>query len=400
MESDTLQITTRNLARFIIMRQHLSGHSERKKTDVSSRILKVLDHIRYLQLDPVRAVEKSHFLTLWSRIGDYRQEALADLIYTKHLLTESYAHMAAISLAEDMHLLSIGMLERRERLFMKHPDISVHFDKVKNFLEANGPMYSSQFPEFDVGSALSGWGHERKINLLLDLMHWTGDIVICNRSVSGQKLWSLPPVMFENTISSGQSDRNAAEKEVFMKSLYSLGIASSDQILRYYTPFRIAHPGKVVEELINEQKVITVEITGMKGVRKKSWYVLKKDINAIEKIENVWKPRSVLLSPFDNLIIDRKRTMEIFDFDGRLEMYINKSKRKYGFYAMPFLHGDRIVGRIDPKFDRKAGILKVNAIHDEGKYFSTSRTLRALLDSIDSLGNFVQATKIELPNLV
>lgn len=400
MASDTLQITKRNLGRFVIMRQQLSGSSERKGADDSSRILKVLDHIRYLQLDPVSTVEKSHFLTLWSRIGYYEKETLADLIYTRHILIESYAHMAAISLAEDMPLLNIGMLERRERLFMKHPEISDHFHKVKNFLKENGPMYSNQFSEFDVGSVLSGWGHERKINLLLDLMHRTGDIVIYNRSVSGQKLWALPDVMFEHSPSPVQKDRSVAEKEVFIKSLHSLGIASSEQILRYYAPFRIAHPGKVVEDLLNEEKIIPVEITGMKGVGKKSWYVMKEDINFIDKIENVWKPGSVLLSPFDNLIMDRKRAMEIFNFDGRLEMYINKSKRKYGFYTMPFLQGDRIMGRIDPRFDRKTGILRINAIHDEGKYFSKPRTRRALMDSIESLGNFIHATKTELPSLV
>ena len=106
----------------------------------------------------------------------------------------------------------------------------------------------------------------------------------------------------------------------------------------------------------------------------------------------------LMISPFDNLIIDRKRTLEIFSFDSRMEIYVPKDKRKFGFYSMPFLYGDKLVGRIDPQLDRKGKKLKINSIHDEKNYFENPIIKRKLHESINSLARFTGATSIEIPD--
>jgi uncharacterized protein YcaQ len=102
----------------------------------------------------------------------------------------------------------------------------------------------------------------------------------------------------------------------------------------------------------------------------------------------------LLLSPFDNLICDRKRTEQLFDFSFRLEIYTPKAKRQYGFYVLPILHGDRLIGRVDPAMDRARGRLTVNAIYAEPGAPATRKTGQAVANAIQELGAFLGATEI------
>jgi uncharacterized protein YcaQ len=107
-----------------------------------------------------------------------------------------------------------------------------------------------------------------------------------------------------------------------------------------------------------------------------------------------WQPRTTLLSPFDNLICDRKRTEDLFNFHFRLEVYVPKAKRQYGYYVLPILHGDRFIGRLDPKLDRKTGRLTINAVYAEPDTPMTKETAQAINQAVEELGNFVGAEEI------
>jgi uncharacterized protein YcaQ len=110
-----------------------------------------------------------------------------------------------------------------------------------------------------------------------------------------------------------------------------------------------------------------------------------------------WQPQTVLLSPFDNLIADRDRAEQLFDFFYRIEIYTSPAKRQYGYYVMPVLHGDRLIGRIDPRMDRKSGQLTVNAIHLEPGVRLDDGIRTAISGAIESLGGFLGASSIDYP---
>jgi uncharacterized protein YcaQ len=115
----------------------------------------------------------------------------------------------------------------------------------------------------------------------------------------------------------------------------------------------------------------------------------------IEHLDEHWDPRTVLLSPFDNLICDRARTEQIFDFSYRIEIYVPKNKRRFGYFAMPVLHGDRFIGRVDPLMNRKTATLRINAIHLEPSVRIDGQTARTLNETVVELGEFLGARDIE-----
>ncbi len=113
---------------------------------------------------------------------------------------------------------------------------------------------------------------------------------------------------------------------------------------------------RALARLVREGVAVPVTI---EGVTKGEWYA------HADLFDRPWKPRSVALSPFDDLVSDRDHTEALFDFHFRLEIYVPKAKRRWGYFVLPLLHGDRLVGRVDPRFDRSTGVLHLAAVHAE-----------------------------------
>jgi uncharacterized protein len=125
------------------------------------------------------------------------------------------------------------------------------------------------------------------------------------------------------------------------------------------------------------------------------WYVHADDLPLLERLEaGDWRPRTTLLSPFDNLIIDRERTQRLFGFHYRMEIYVPKAARRYGYYVLPVLHGDRLVGRVDPVMDRARGRLVVNAVHAEPD--APAAAGAAVAGALEELAAFLGAGGVEL----
>ena len=127
------------------------------------------------------------------------------------------------------------------------------------------------------------------------------------------------------------------------------------------------------------------------------WYVHRETLPLLESIRaGRWEPRTVFLSPFDNLICDRERTEQFFDFHYRIEIYVPKAKRQYGYYVLPLLHGDRFIGRMDSRFDRKEGIYRIHALHSEQDAPIDARSGSAVAESLLELAQFIGASRVEL----
>jgi hypothetical protein len=207
-------------------------------------------------------------------------------------------------------------------------------------LGASGPLSSRELPDTcTVPWRSSGWTNNRNVTQLLEFMVLRGEVAIAGRR-GGDRLWDLADRVYPDdpVVPGAQARRIRNERR-----LRSLGIA------RAKGPECPVEPSDVGD--VGEPAVVD----GVKG----TWRVDP------ELLGQPFAGRAALLSPFDRLVHDRKRTVELFEFDYQLEMYKPAVKRRWGYFALPILYGDRLVGKLDATADRAAGVLRVDAIHQD-----------------------------------
>ena len=148
----------------------------------------------------------------------------------------------------------------------------------------------------------------------------------------------------------------------------------------------------MLNQLVAEGQIERVQVIDDGAVWHGDWYIHADDVPLLNRLARDWQPRTTLLSPFDNLICDRARTELLFDFDYRMEIYVPAAKRKYGYYVLPILYGDRLIGRIDPTMDRENARLTINAVYAERD--APQAAARAIADAVEDLGAFLGAKEI------
>jgi uncharacterized protein YcaQ len=308
----------------------------------------VLDTVRrigFLQIDPIATVATPQQLVLWSRLGPYDVAELDRLLWQERKLFEWGAFIRPI---EDYPLILARMRrkrtgkyawERRGTEFLrKNPAFRRY---VLRELERRGPLLSRELVDTSVRTWKShGWYGNRNVGVMLELLEGRGQVAIVGRR-GGHRLWDLAERWYPEV---DPPPLDEAEQLLAEKRFRALGV-------RFEAGEWHAHP---------------------------------------ETTDGPVPRRITFLSPFDRLVHDRDRAEALFGFNYRLEMYVPKAKRQYGYYVLPILRGDRLVGRIDPILDRKTGVLRVNSVHWEPnvKPVSLDRPLR-------SLARFIAAGSIE-----
>jgi uncharacterized protein YcaQ len=257
-----------------------------------------------------------------------------------------------------------------------------HFTKpVLARLAANGSVRAADFEEH-AEQYESGWGKRSPIADTLALLWFQGKIVPAGRA-AGARRWAMADAWFRAPLPAIPS-RPAALREAAVRSLRALGIATQQQVKKHFIRNRYQGLASLWQRLEAEGAIVPVEL-GLKG----DWYMHADDVNLLDRIESGdLEPRTTLVSPFDNLICDRSRTLALWGFDFKLEIYVPKSKR-WGYFVMPLLHGDRIIARFDLAADRKEGILNVIGERWEPGWEGTRRPVRATKRALDELALFL-----------
>jgi uncharacterized protein YcaQ len=325
-----MRIVSQEEARRIAIRAQLLDGS-------ATNVLDTVRQLGYLQIDPISTVATPQQLVLWSRLGPYDTTELDRLLWRDKTLFEWNAYIWP---TEDLPLLQARMRRRRskytwERRGNEFLRTNQRFKRyVLGELEQNGPMLSRELEDHsrDRPSESHPWWGSRNVAIMLELLHGRGVVAVAGRR-NGQRLWDLAERWYPKTETVPLRD---AERLLAEKRFRAIGVRLTPKGWE-------AHP---------------------------------------DAVDGPVPDRVTLLSPFDRLIHDRDRAEALFDFRYRLEMYVPKAKREYGYYVLPLLVGEQLVGRAEPRFDRKTRTLELL-----GAWGDTSR----LDDALASLGTFLGA---------
>ncbi len=367
-------------------------------------IIDVIRNIGCLQIDPTSVVAPSQLLVLWSRIGNYDVELLDTLLWRDHVLFENWAHATSILPVEDYPIFSAmmqswgtGDSERSQqvRSWMKANEVLHQY--IITQLRRKGPLSTGDFKDKAVKDWHStGWTAGRNVRMILFFLWANGKVMVAGRQ-RGQKLWDLTERILPEWTPRESLSWNEIVYRASQKAIRALGVASPAHIKQYY--IRNCYPdlSHVLAELESEGRIVRAKITDSESRRPwpGKWYIHADDLPLLERLAaGDWEPRTTLLSPFDNMISNRKRTEQFFSYKYRFELYVQKPKRRYGAYVMPILHGDRFIGRIDPKMDRKQERVVINAVYAEPDAPMTAEVAQAVADAIEELGAFLGAEEI------
>jgi hypothetical protein len=321
-------------------------------------LVDVVQQLTLLQIDPTAAIAPSADLVLWSRLGaSYRPDDLKRALEEERSLFELDALIRPIG---DLGFYLAGADERppyeRTREWLRAND-GFRRDIVER-LRKSGPLNSRELPDTAaVPWASTGWTNNRNVTVMLEILMNRGEVAIAGR-VGRERLWDVPervyPAVDVPTV-------EVAERLKDERRLASLGIARAQARAM---PMEPIHVGEAGEPAV---------VVGVKG----EWRLDP------AQLSRPFKGRTALLSPFDRLIHDRTRAEELFDFEYTLEMYKPAAKRRWGYFALPILHGDRLVGKLDAAADRKASALRVNAIHEDVEFTGAiAKGVQAELESL------------------
>ena len=347
-------------ARRIALAAQGFSYPDRAKPITWAHMDQALRRIHLLQIDSVNVLVRSHYLPLFSRLGNYPQATLDARTFTpkKRAFFECWAHEASL-LPLAMHPLarwrmdraragngtysSMDRFGREERAFLK---------KALDFVSRNGPTAAGELP--DGGKAEGGWWGWSRGKMAMEVLFDQGLVTTSTRQ-GFERLYDLP----ERVIPSGILNLPTPSEPEAMRTLLdlsgrALGVATEFD-LRDYFRLPVAETKVALAGLVEQGTLIPVSVEGWKP---------QAYLHAEAKL-----PRkaggTALLSPFDPVVWERARAERLFDFHYRIEIYTPAPKRKFGYYVLPFLHHDRIVGRVCLKADRQAGVLRAYAAHFE-----------------------------------
>jgi uncharacterized protein YcaQ len=314
-----------------------------------------------VQMDPTKAVARTEHLVLFSRLGArFRIAELERMLWQDRSLFE-YGVEIVPTADLPIHRATMrrypngpnGELASRNAVRAWLTDNAAFRGYVLRELRRRGPLRARDLEDrhqVDWPSG-PGWTGEsaRYVSEMLDLLWFKGEVMIVGRD-GQQRVWdlterSLP--MDEPRLSQREIARRIVDGQ-----LRARGVAKPKQL---GWAFDGRAPGweRALAQLVREGMAVPATVGDLPG----EWYA------HAEVLAQPFRPRTMLLSPFDDLISDRDHTEALFDFHFRLEIYVPKAKRQFGYFVMPVLHGDRLIGRIDPRFDRETGVLHVNAVY-------------------------------------
>lgn len=342
-----------------------------------------------VQIDSVNVLVRSHYLPFFSRLGPYDVTVLHDLLYGKRrLLAEYWAHEASIVDFERWPLLRWRMerARRGEGMWSNVARVAREERKlvraVRERIANDGALAASDFENAASQGSWWGWSDTKRA---LEYLFWSGELTTRRRRTSFEREYDLVERVIPAAVLARKIGEADAQRELVRVAARAFGIATESE-LRDYFRLDLADARRAVAELVAAGELLALRVDGWRAPA----YAM-----APLRIPRKSLGRA-LLSPFDNLIWNRKRAQQVFEFDYRLEIYTPAHKRVHGYYVLPYLVDGRIVARLDLKHDRERATLRAHAVHLEAgvRAVEIAEGLRA---DLDELAAWLGAERVAAP---
>lgn len=331
--------------------RRIAVHAQLLGDERPDDLLDVVRHLSFVQIEPTAAVAPTADLVLRSRLGDaYAPGELletlegGDVLFELSLIVRPMADLA-------LYRAEMAGPPRHESTLRWLEENAEFRDDVLERLEIDGPVVATEIADTSIVPwPSSGWNNNRNVVMMLECLAARGEVAVAGRR-GRDRLWDLAERRYHADIPTVPlEDALRIRNE---RRLRALGVVRNRTTELPGESVRVGDAGEpaVIDGVPGDWRVDPAYLDGT--------------LLARSELQREASERTTLLSPFDALIRDRKRMVTLFGFDYALEMYTPKAKRRWGYYALPILYGDRLVGKVDATADRAAGVLRVDAVHED-----------------------------------
>lgn len=389
-----INISKEELRRFLVVYQGLYTNN----TFIGEEgIKKFIERVGCIQYDPLNIVGRNADLVIQSRIEDYDPVMLEDLLYNKRELIDGWDKMMAIYSVKDWPYFKRVRDERKKEVenVLKNRnslDAINYVEPVKEFIQKNGSTIPS---EIDLGSVEKGrWGHGKLSSATMDYMWNSGELGVKEKKNTQKKYDLIERLLPSEILYESEPFQNDEEfyKWYVKRRIGSIGAywdRSGEGWLGNYISNKTLRQ-RVLNGLVDEGELVLIRVENLK----ETFYLRKEDISILNYSTSINRSNVKFLAPLDNLIWDRKLTRDIFDFDYTWEVYKPIDKRKYGYYVLPVLYGDRIVARFEPELHRGNKPLVIKNWWWEDNFEVTNDCIDSVKEALDKFCKYLKADGI------
>jgi uncharacterized protein YcaQ len=394
-----MEIARETARRLMIEKQRFGP---RKKPVRKKDILETVRALGCIQIDTINVIERAHYVTLWSRLGNYDKEHLHQLAYEDRLITEGWAHASSYIPLEDyryfLHRMNIrraGMEDYIRRRAKTDPEI---LGRVLERVKAEGPIATKDF-ESKREEPSKGWWSWKPAKVALEALFAAGTLMISHRE-NFQRYYDLTERVLPPWVDISEPSEEERIRFFALRTMGCLGLIKAPDIRKYYHHWSISlgrtskQLQATLEELTDNDEAIEFRLEG----ERQPHYCTPEDADRIQRLSDgdLSYEGVSLLTNFDNLLWNREKTESLFGFQPKLEVYLPAEQRKYGYYNLPILHGHRLVGRIVPKMDRTNQTLIVHSIWHESQFEPDQAYREVFTQTLDDFAAFNGADQIQM----
>ena len=384
---------TNNLARRFLLAKH--GLWPPRALSGKDGVMAVFDQLACIQFDPLNVVGRNPDLVLQSRVADYRPAMLYELAYVERRLYDYWDKMMSLVPTRDwpnLALLRAAWRERHDGRLSKHAE---HVDTILAVIRERGPMSSLDFgAQHDVDWKTDWrWGQTRAAKALLEMLGDTGELMVSNRQGT-RRYYDLAERLLPDEVA---AQPLLLDEEAYLcwrvtrrcQGIGLIGPGMGGEAWGFVA--KAPQRAEAIKVLLDREEMLPVQIEG----DKRTYYLLTRDLPYLEQARApAPAPRVAFIAPLDNLLWSRNLVERLFGFRYVWEVYKPAHQRKYGYYVLPVLYGDRFVARFDARLEREAGELVILSWHWESGETLTDPLADALRDALDHFVSYLDARRL------